>query len=514
MLQRTYRQLISRRFLSTSSIVLCNKNVVQREPIITCKRPEFDLYSDDKIPGNKSFKSIPLASEKWTHPKSASAGDFFIIHPHKPRTPYEDSNFEKWGAEFKKFDFDEILLENLANNELSRSTWVQNQAIPLILNNQHVLIAAETGCGKTLAYLLPLIQRLIKTKERLGERPFNSPLLLLLTPGRELAEQIETVAREMTKGTDLKVKLILGGHTKQLMMNPTFEDMDILIGSVGGISKLTTSKILRMNHCRHVVLDEADTLLDDSFLNKMQWFLNKFPFHKNHLQDLSDQIIGCQLILASATMPHNTNEVLQSVINPETIVRVVSPNLHRLMTHVPQRFLRISKMNRSPQLLSIVKSDLKSGRPVMIFANESATSDYISIFLNNNGINCINLHGQMLQKIRVGRFQQFQQGEVNVISTTDVASRGLDTTRVKHVVNFDFPFYISDYIHRCGRVGRVGSAENCYITNFVSNAATINLVNRIEHAARTGQELENVNANIKGQIQERIKRQIENISAR
>lgn len=243
--------------------------------------------------------------------------------------------------------------------------------------------------------------------------------------------------------------------------------------------------------------------------------LNKFvsfQFHKNHLQDLSDKIVGCQLILASATMPTNTNEILQNVINPETIVRVVSPNLHRLLSHVPQRFLRINKSDRPVQLLSIVKSDLQKSRPLIIFANKSATSDFINIFLNNNGINCVNLNGDMLQKIRLGRFHKFQTGDVNVLATTDVASRGLDTTRVRHVVNFDFPLYVSDYIHRCGRTGRVGSEENCFITNFVSSAREIDLVNKIEHSARTGQELEDVNANIKGIIQERIKREIEDLT--
>lgn len=215
--------------------------------------------------------------------------------------------------------------------------------------------------------------------------------------------------------------------------------------------------------------------------------------------------------MASATLPTNTDEMLQSVINPETIVQVESPNLHRLMSHVPQRFLRMNKSDRPLQLLSIVKSDLQKNRPVLIFSNKNETCDYVSIFLNNNGIDCVNFNGDMLAKLRIGRFEKFQNGEVNVLSTTDVASRGLDTTKTMHVINFDFPLYVSDYIHRCGRTGRVGSEENCNITNFVSSAREIYLVNRIEHAARTGNVLPNVNANIGKIIQQRMEKNIDKL---
>lgn len=214
--------------------------------------------------------------------------------------------------------------------------------------------------------------------------------------------------------------------------------------------------------------------------------------------------MGTQLLLASATMPTNTREILQRVIDVETIREVVSPQLHYLMPHVTQKFLRMSKADRPANLLTLAKQNLSKRRPLIVFSNKSATSDYVSIFLNNNGINCVNLNGDMLMKIRIGRFEQFQSGNCDVLSTTDVGSRGLDTTRARHVLNFDFPLHVSDYIHRCGRIGRVSSLDRSLVTNFISSRREIDVVQRIEHAARTGGLLPDVNANIKNIINKRI----------
>jgi len=213
---------------------------------------------------------------------------------------------------------------------------------------------------------------------------------------------------------------------------------------------------------------------------------------------------GTQLVLASATMPTNTREILQKVIDVDTIREVVSPHLHRLMPHVTQKFLRMSKADRPATILSLVKQDIAKRRPLIVFSNKSTTSDYVSIFLNNSGVNCLNLNGDMLMKIRLGRFEQFQNGHCDVLSTTDVGSRGLDTTRARHVVNFDFPLHVSDYIHRCGRIGRVGNMDKALVTNLISSRREIDVVQRIEHAARTGGLLPDVNANIRNIINKRI----------
>lgn len=321
-------------------------------------------------------------------------------------------------------------------------------------------------------------------------------MALFLTPGRELADQIGKFAEDLTDGLNINVKVVTGGNTKQKMLNPSFDDIDILIGSIGAISKLTTTGIYRMTEIQHVVLDEADTLLEDSFNEKLVYFMRRFPFHRQ-----------TQLILASATMPTNI-EVFQDIIDTETLKKVVSEDLHKILPYVTQKFMRMNKSDRPENLLRIVKGELQKKRPVIVFSNKSTTSDYVSILLNDHGVECFNLNGDMLKQIREGRFEKFQNGEVNVLSTTDCIGRGLNTVRARHIVNFEFPMHVSDYIHRCGRIGRLGSNDNCYITNFISGLNELDLVRQIEKSARTNHLLENVNANIRNIIATKIEAEI------
>lgn len=346
---------------------------------------------------------------------------------------------------------------------------------------------------------MPIMDRLIQEKSRDNqpERTFNTPLVVVLTPGRELATQIGQVAADLGEGFDINVKVITGGRTKQLMMNPSFEDVDVLVGSIGAVSKLTTTGIYRMRDVKFVVLDEADTLLDDGFNDKLAYFLQRFRFHRD-----------TQLILASATMPTNYENVLENIIDTNILEKVVSDDLHKILPYVTQKFLRMTKSDRPENLLRIVKAEVLKRRPVIVFSNRASTCDYISFFLEGHGIESLNLNGDMLMKIREGRFEKFQNGEVNVLSTTDCIGRGLNTVRARHIVNFDFPFHISDYIHRCGRIGRLGSNTNCTISNFISSLGELDLVRKIEMSARTNAELENVDANIRKIITDKIQKEL------
>ncbi|XP_067622957.1 probable ATP-dependent RNA helicase DDX28 [Eurosta solidaginis] len=480
---------------------------LKRKPLICCKRTPFHLYVP--APEYSKFGTIPLATNGWKHFKAK--GDFMIFNATVSKMDIRAEMLDVQDfISRSNTSLNDKLLDNVKNEfRISSFTNIQVKAIPKVLDGHHVLIAAETGCGKTLAYLLPIAQSIIERKQRWSssqtnkkERKLNTPLAVILTPGRELAAQIGGVAEKLCQGTDVRIKTILGGNTKRLMVNPDFDDVDIVVASFGAISKLVTTGIYRVGEVRHIVLDEADTLLDDSFTEKLTHFLRRFPFHRNHTQD--DEKVGTQLILASATMPTNTEEILQKVIDVQTLHEVTSPNLHKLMPHVEQRFLRISKENRPLNLLKLVQKDIAKNQSLIVFSNKSATSDFVDIFLNNNGVRSVNLNGDMLTKIRIGRFEKFQNGEYDVLSTTDVASRGLDTTNIRHVINYDFPLHVSDYIHRCGRIGRVGNLKTAVVTNFISSRREVEVVQRIEHAARTGGILPNVNANIKNLINKKI----------
>lgn len=504
---RQFPRVLSCRNLCTAPSALPKHTATQStsKRVITCKNKELNVISGPKGIAERSakFGSIALASKGWGHRKSK--GDFFTLHP------ITTSSNTELPSTFSSLGLDPEIIDEVLHNRLhiESPTPFQSLAVPQLLHMDHALLAAETGCGKTLAYLLPILQSV----RALGEnsRRFNTPLALVLLPGRELAEQVGQVAQSL----GLQTKVVVGGHTKRLMLNPSFEDVDLLVGTVGALSKLVTNGIYRMERVRHVVLDEADTLLDDSFNEKLGYFLRRFPFHKNAWA--TEKVVGTQLMLVSATLPTDPEALLLPLLGPggaQTVRRISSPGLHQLQRKVTQRFMRMNKSDRPSQLLGIVKGEVQRGRPVLVFSNRTPTADFVSLLLNGAGVECLNLTGDMQVAIREGRFAQFQNGQCPVLSTTDVASRGLDTGAVAHVVNFDFPLHVADYIHRCGRVGRVGSAvKDAVVTNLVSSGREISLVQRIEHAARTDHQLHDVNANITGIIRDRILRNMGEPSA-
>lgn len=461
-------------------------------PIISCKRPEFNHYEGQSY---KKFDGIKLASAGWLHSKSR--GDFFIVHGDankKEPPPVYKKSFEEIGLNAK-------LIEVMSDLGFSTPTLIQAKAIPWILQGTNTVMTAETGCGKTLAYLLPIFQHILEWKPSIKEE-FNSPLAVVITPSRELASQIGEVAQNIAQGLNLNITTLIGGKTRKKMLNPPIEYSDVLVTTLGAFSKLVTTGIYKIHNVHHIVLDEADTLLDDSFVEKLSHLLKKFGIH--YKVDIQVPPVGCQITLASATMPHELPESVQSFVDPQSLKTVTTSKIHRLLTHVPQKFIRIGKAQKPLELLKLVQADVNQKKPVMIFSNQTSTCDFVSMFLNENNIQCMNINGQMNVNIKMGRFDAFKNGDVNVLSCTDIASRGLDTTRVQHIINYDFPLYTADYIHRCGRTGRIGSPEDCLVTNFIAWPREIKQVQRIETSVREHNELPSVNANIRRIIEDRI----------
>ncbi|KAJ8950857.1 hypothetical protein NQ318_011153 [Aromia moschata] len=210
-----------------------------------------------------------------------------------------------------------------------------------------------------------------------------------------------------------------------------------------------------------MVLDEADTLIDDSFIERMNGLIKRVP--------------QSQIILVSATLPRQIPEVLGPV--EPTLKHVISPKIHKPLLNITQKFMRLSKSNKPSHLLQIVKGNKE---PMLIFTNKNGTCNWVALFLRENGIPCANINGDMNYAIRIDQWNQFVKGDVKILSATDVGSRGLNTVQVKHVLNYDFPWYAADYLHRIGRIGRLGSPVACRATNFISSPEEVRLVQQIE----------------------------------
>lgn len=484
------RQILNLSYCRYYSVQQAKKKL----PIIACKRPEFNHYEGQSY---AKFDGIPLASKGWLHQKSKN--DYFVI--------YGNANQNEEKPVYRK-SFEEIgvipsLVEVMSEQGISLPTAIQTKSIPAILNGHNMVITAETGCGKTLGYLLPIFQHILEWKPSIKE-DFNSPMAVVITPSRELATQVGEVAQNIAQRLNLNVTTLIGGRTKQKMLNPPIEYCDLLVTTLGAYSKLVTTGIFKIHNVHHIVLDEADTLLDDSFVDKLSHLLKKFGIqYKVQIQTPPS---GCQLTLASATLPHELPSSVSLFVDPESLKTVTTSKIHRLLPHVPQKFLRLGKAQKPAELLRLVQSDVNKKCPVMIFSNQTSTCDFVSMFLNENNIECININGRMAVPLKMGKFEMFKSGKVNVLSCTDIASRGLDTLRTQHIINYDFPLYTADYIHRTGRTGRIGSPPGCMVTNFVAWPREIDIVQKIELSVRKNTELPNVNANIRRIIEERIVR--------
>ncbi|XP_076655003.1 putative ATP-dependent RNA helicase Dbp21E2 [Halictus rubicundus] len=440
--------------------------------IIECKRKTFNFY---KGMAYKKKEIIPLASQKWNHRKSK--GDYFTIYPF-----YED-NIEESNEESPTFD--DLNLNLAVHNQLEKFNIkepleIQQLGIPKVLSGHHTLLTAETGCGKTLAYLLPLMSRILQWKI-VQINPMNSPFVVIVTPTRELAVQIGIESIKWCKPLGINVKLLTGGRTKKKMLDPPVDRVDVLVGSYGVISKLFTVGVYNRELIRCVVLDEVDALFHYTFEESLKVFLRKLPigYHQYSDEEFPETV---QLILASATIPSRMENVLGNIINVDSLDHVTTGKLHRIL--VPQKFVRTMPSEKPVLLLKYIKPKVARRESVIVFSNSNTTSYWMKLFLDECGVPTTTLHGSMSLKVRIGKYGEFINGHTHVLSTTNAGSRGLDTVMVNHILNYDFPLDTASYIHRCGRTGRVGTIGDCRVTNFICRPSEIVLTQKIEWATR------------------------------
>lgn len=247
---------------------------------------------------------------------------------------------------------------------------------------------------------------------------------------------------------------------------------------------------------------------------------NEAIISKLYLQFRENSFIGCQLILSSATVPRSLDSILGDYVDVQSFSKLKTRNLHKVLPHVRQDFLRLPTSGRVDKLFEIVKEKSQKKEPVIIFANKTKACNWLWWQFEQNNIPCLRLNKSVSGNERIDQFEKFQQGYCDIICCTDLGSRGLDTTRVslilfikrklctilkyiknlqvKHVINFDLPMFVADYIHRAGRTGRVGSPDDCSVTTIVRIARPcLDVLAKLEFALRTNHPIDNVNANIK-----------------
>jgi len=339
---------------------------------------------------------------------------------------------------FTDFPFGNQLQYNISQKGYETTSSIQDQAIVPILEGKDVIGLANTGTGKTAAFLLPIIEHMTGISLR--------PSVLIIAPTRELAQQIDEEFRVFSRGLNLYSTLVVGGVPAERQIRDLKRRPHFIIGTPGRLKDLINRRVIMLDSITTLVLDEADRMLDMGFLPDIRAIVGQTPKER-------------QTLLFSATITPEISAIINNFSkNPVTIsVRTSETN-----EHIEQDVIEARDKSHKIELLTEMLSQPQKFEKVLVFGETKFGVQRLSDHLDNSGIASIAIHGNKNQSQRAKALKKFKDGQVRVMVATDVAARGLDIPNVSHVINFDTPQTYDDYIHRIGRTGRAGASGYAY----------------------------------------------------
>ncbi|MDG6349247.1 ATP-dependent RNA helicase RhlB, partial [Luteimonas sp. 8-5] len=343
---------------------------------------------------------------------------------------------------FSSFDLHPTLLSGLEGAGFTRCTPIQAMTLPITLAGRDVAGQAQTGTGKTLAFLVTVVNRLL-TRPALAERNPEDPRALILAPTRELAIQIHKDAVKFASDLGLKFALVYGGVDYDKQRSLLQAGADVIIATPGRlIDYVKQHKVVSLHACEVCVLDEADRMFDLGFIKDIRFLLRRMPARTER-----------QTLLFSATLSHRVLELAYEHMNePE---KMVVESEHITNAKVRQRLYLPADDEKLPLLLGLLSRT--EGTRTMVFVNTKAFVERVARALERAGYKVGVLSGDVPQKKRETLLARFQKGQLEILVATDVAARGLHIDGVSHVYNYDLPFDAEDYVHRIGRTARLGA---------------------------------------------------------
>ncbi len=329
---------------------------------------------------------------------------------------------------FDDFLIDSRIKQNINLHGYNIPTPIQDQVIPYILQGRDVIGIANTGTGKTAAFLIPLINKIIHNR---------SEKVLVIVPTRELAVQINDELKEFTKSLNIYSTLIIGGASINRQILELRQNLNVIIGTPGRLKDLIKRQFLHLGNFQNIVLDEVDRMVDIGFINDIKYIISLLPQNR-------------QSLFFSATVPPAINSIIQSFLkNPIT----VSVKMKEMAYGIDQDVIRVnSKEEKVEKLQNMLR--LEEFKKVLIFGRTKWGVERLSKTLQQKGFLAASIHGNKSQSQRLRALSQFKQNQLQVLVATDIAARGIDVVDISHVINFDEPSTYTDYIHRIGRTGR------------------------------------------------------------
>ena len=328
---------------------------------------------------------------------------------------------------FSTFGLSGRLVYAITSLGMERPSPIQDQIIPLVLNGKDVIGLAETGTGKTAAFLIPLIEKTLKAYSR---------LTLILTPTRELAIQIQDELKKLSQGNKLYSVICVGGTNIRPQIHALRRKNHFVIGTPGRILDLINRRDFKSEQVTTVVLDEADRMLDMGFIHDMRKILSTVPKER-------------ETLLFSATMSDATRKIVDDFLNDPVLVSVKKKDV---TSSIEQNVVHYTDNNKFDTLTSLLNNpDFKR---VIIFGSMKHGVEKLAKQLKESGIKAESIHGNKNHSQRQRSLNAFKSGAARVLVATDVAARGIHVDSISHVINYDLPNTFEDYVHRIGRTGR------------------------------------------------------------
>ena len=344
---------------------------------------------------------------------------------------------------FGTLALNDAILKGLAEENYTTPTPVQEQTIPIVLDRKDVIVSAQTGTGKTAAFALPILQILFNSQDTV--RRGKNIKALIVSPTRELAEQINENFKAYGQYTNLRTGVVYGGTAIEPQIDRLNKGVDILIATPGRLLDLAKQNYARLGRVEILVLDEADLLLDMGFIddvNKINKLCSEFK----------------QTLLFSATMPMKVKALANTVLrNPESVT--VSP-VASTAKNVEQRLFYVPIGKKIELCLHLLRNTVKGN--IIIFRRTKFGVDKLEKALLKNGYKAATIHGDKSQAARQEALNSLKAGEINILIATDVAARGIDVDNLDAIINFDLPNVPETYVHRIGRTGRAGQTGTSY----------------------------------------------------
>lgn len=341
---------------------------------------------------------------------------------------------------FADFSLHEEIKKALAESGFEYCTPIQALSLPILLQQKDIAGQAQTGTGKTLAFLVATFNHLLTTPDVQG-RQLNQPRAIIMAPTRELAIQIAKDAKLLAKYTGLKVGIVYGGESYDIQRKVLDKGVDILIGTTGRIIDYVRQGVVSVSAIQAVVLDEADRMFDLGFIKDIRFLFRRMPDAKSRLN-----------MLFSATLSMKVQELAYDHMNePEKVE--VAPD-EKTSKNIQEEIFYPSMDDKMRLLLSLIEEDWPD--KAIVFSNTKHSCENLWSWLEGDGHRVGLLTGDVPQKKRLRILEQFTQGQLDILVATDVAARGLHISDVSHVYNYDLPDDCEDYVHRIGRTGRAG----------------------------------------------------------